>query len=105
MTKETAIKLFQDQRVRVHWNNDQEKWYFSIIDVIEVLTESPRPRKYWNALKTKLKDKGSELSHKLGQLKMTGIQKPLLRIFLNFSANTHCTHSQSHNCQHTTQAM
>lgn len=70
MLKETAIKLFHDQRVRVHWNNDQEKWYFSIIDVIEVLTESPRPRKYWNAFKTKLKDEGSELSHKLGQLKM-----------------------------------
>lgn len=70
MTKETAIKLFQDQRVRVLWDNDQEKWYFSIIDVVEVLTESPRPRKYWNALKTKLKDEGSELSHKLGQLKM-----------------------------------
>ena len=70
MTKETAIKLFKDQRVRVLWDSDQEKWYFSIIDVIEVLTESPRPRKYWNALKTKLKDEGSELSHKLGQLKM-----------------------------------
>ncbi len=70
MTKETAIKLFQDQRVRVHWNKDQEKWYFSIIDVIEVLTESPRPRKYWNALKTKLKNEGSEVSHKLGQLKL-----------------------------------
>lgn len=70
MTKETAIKLFQDQKVRVLWDNDKEKWYFSIIDVIEVLTESPRPRKYWNALKTKLKSEGSELSHKLGQLKM-----------------------------------
>jgi len=70
MTKETAIKLFQDQKVRVLWDNDKEKWYFSIIDVIEVLTESPRPRKYWNALKTKLKGEGSELSHKLGQLKM-----------------------------------
>lgn len=70
MTKETAIKLFQDQRVRVHWNNDQEKWYFSIIDVIEVLTESPRPRKYWNALKTKLIKEGSEVSHNLGQLKL-----------------------------------
>lgn len=65
MTKETAMKLFQDQRVRVHWDNDQEKWHFSIIDVIEVLTESPRPRKYWNALKTKLKNEGSELPHKL----------------------------------------
>mgnify|MGYP000751889848 CR=1 FL=1 len=70
MTKENAIKLFQDQRVRVQWNDEQEKWLFSIIDVIEVLTDSPRPRKYWNALKTKLKKEGSELSHKLGQLKM-----------------------------------
>lgn len=70
MTKETAINLFQDKRVRVHWDNEHEKWYFSIIDVIEVLTESPRPRKYWNALKTKLTDEGSQLSHNLGQLKM-----------------------------------
>lgn len=70
MTKENAIKLFQDQKVRVHWNDEQEKWYFSIIDVIEVLTESPRPRKYWSALKSKLKNEGSELSHNLGQLKM-----------------------------------
>ena len=70
MTKENAIKLFQDHRVRVHWDEEQEKWYFSIIDVIEVLTDSPRPRKYWNALKTKLKKEGSEASHKLGQLKM-----------------------------------
>jgi hypothetical protein len=70
MKKETAIKLFQDHRVRVEWDDDQEKWFFSIIDVIELLTESPRPRKYWNALKTKLKNEGSELSHKLGQLKM-----------------------------------
>ena len=70
MTKENAIKLFQDKRVRVHWDEKQEKWFFSIIDVIEVLTDSPRPRKYWNALKTKLKKEGSELSHILGQLKM-----------------------------------
>ena len=70
MTKENAIKLFQDHRVRVQWNDEQEKWFFSIIDIIEVLTDSPRPRKYWNALKTKLKKEGSELSHKLGQLKM-----------------------------------
>jgi hypothetical protein len=70
MTKESAIKLFQDQKVRVVWDNDKEKWYFSIIDVIEVLTGSPRSRKYWNALKNKLKNEGSELSHKLGQLKM-----------------------------------
>ena len=70
MTKENAIKLFQDQRVRVHWDNDQEKWYFSIIDVIGVLTGSERPRKYWSDLKSKLKSEGSQLSEKIGHLKM-----------------------------------
>lgn len=64
------IKLFESKKVRTHWDEEQEKWYFSIIDVIEALTDSPRPRKYWNALKTKLNQEGSELSHKLGQLKM-----------------------------------
>jgi hypothetical protein len=70
MTKETAIKLFEDKKVRSVWDVEQEKWYISIIDVIEVLTGSPRPRKYWSALKTKLQVEGSELSHNLGQLKM-----------------------------------
>jgi hypothetical protein len=64
------IKLFESKKIRSQWNADAEKWFFSIVDVIEVLTDSPRPRKYWNALKTKLKTEGSELSHKLGQLKM-----------------------------------
>ena len=73
MTKENAIKLFQDQRVRVHWDRDQEKWYFSIIDVIGVLTGSERPRKYWSDLKSKLKSKGSEVSEKIGQLKMKSL--------------------------------
>jgi hypothetical protein len=70
MEKENEIKIFEEKSVRTIWDADQEKWYFSIIDVIEVLTGSPRPRKYWNALKTKLNAEGSELSHKLGQLKM-----------------------------------
>ena len=65
-----TIKLFEEKKVRTHWNEDLQKWYFSIIDVIEILTDSPRPRKYWNALKTKLKTEGSELSQFLGQLKM-----------------------------------
>ena len=64
------IKLFEDKKVRSIWDANQEQWYFSIVDVIEVLTESPRPRKYWNALKTKLKNEGSQLSQNLGQLKM-----------------------------------
>jgi hypothetical protein len=70
MSKENAIKIFEQKQVRTHWDEKQEKWYFSVIDVIEILTESPRPRKYWNALKTKLKEEGSELSQNLGQLKM-----------------------------------
>jgi hypothetical protein len=70
MDKEKAIKLFQDRKVRVHWDEDQEKWYFSIIDVIAILTESERPRRYWNDLKTKLKDEGSQVSEKIGHLKM-----------------------------------
>ena len=70
MTKEAAIKLFQDHRVRVEWDNDQEKWLFSIIDIIGILTESERPRKYWSDLKKKLRTEGSEVSEHIGQLKM-----------------------------------
>lgn len=70
MTKETAIKLFEQKQIRSVWSEEEEKWYFSIVDVIEVLTESPNPRKYWSVLKTRLKKEGSELSDKIGQLKM-----------------------------------
>ena len=70
MNKLDAIKVFENKGVRTIWDEKQEKWYFSVIDVIEILTDSPRPRKYWNALKTKLKVEGSELSQNLGQLKM-----------------------------------
>lgn len=70
MTKENSIILFNQKEVRRHFDEDQELWYFSVVDVVEVLTDSPRPRKYWNALKTKLKEEGSQLSQKMGQLKM-----------------------------------
>lgn len=70
MDKENSIKLFQDKRVRVLWDEEHEKWYFSIIDVIEVLTGTDRPRKYWSDLKSKLTSEGSQLSEKIGQLKM-----------------------------------
>ena len=70
MTKETGIKIFDQKQIRSLWDKEQEKWYFSVVDVIEVLTDSPRPRKYWSALKTKLQTEGSELSQVLGQLKM-----------------------------------
>ena len=70
MTKKDSIKLFEDNTIRTVWDSDKEKWYISIVDVVAVLTGSPRPRKYWNALKTKLKEEGSQLSQNLGQLKM-----------------------------------
>ena len=70
MTKETSVKLFEDRKVRSLWDSEQEKWYISVVDVIEVLTESNRPRKYWDDLKRKLQAEGSELSEKIGQLKM-----------------------------------
>ncbi len=70
MTKENAIKLFQDKKVRVQWDEDREKWFFSIVDIIGILTESPNPRKYWSVLKTRLKKEGSLLATKCSQLKM-----------------------------------
>lgn len=68
--KQDAIKIFDDKKVRAIWDSEQEKWYFSITDVIEILTNSNRPRKYWGDLKAKLIKEGSELSEKIGQLKI-----------------------------------
>ena len=70
LEKENAIKLFDDKKIRVAWNEDEEKWHFSIIDVIAVLTESPNPRNYWKVLKSRLKDEGSELVTNCNQLKL-----------------------------------
>jgi len=64
------IKIFESKRIRSVWVEKEEKWYFSVVDVIEVLTESDRHRKYWSDLKSKLAKEGSELSAKIGQLKM-----------------------------------
>jgi hypothetical protein len=74
---ENKIKLFEHKKVRTHWDEKEEKWYFSIIDVIEILTGTDRGRKYWNDLKTKLKKEGSELSEKIGQLKMEAVDGKL----------------------------
>ena len=70
MTNETNIKLFEDRKVRSVWDAEAEKWYVSIIDVIEILTGSPNPRKYWSVLKTRLKKEGSELATNCSQLKL-----------------------------------
>lgn len=70
MTKENAIKLFEGRLVRVVWDEKSEKWFFSIVDTIAVLTDSPNPRKYWSVLKTRLKKEGSELTTNCSQLKL-----------------------------------
>jgi hypothetical protein len=65
------IKLFESKKIRSVWNEKEQKWYFSIIDIIAVLTDSYRPRKYWSDLKKKLLNEGYEqLSEKIGQLKL-----------------------------------
>lgn len=70
MTDKNAVKIFEEKQVRTVWDEEQEKWFFSIIDVIAALTGNERPRKYWNDLKTKLLREGSQLSDFIGQLKM-----------------------------------
>ena len=68
--EQSEIKLFEGQNIRYVWDEEKEQYFFSVVDVIQVLTESPRPRKYWNALKTKLQAEGSEVSQNMGQLKL-----------------------------------
>ena len=70
MTQKGAIKLFEEKKVRTLWDLENEQWYFSIVDVIAILTESPNPRKYWSVLKTRLKAEGSQLATNCSQLKM-----------------------------------
>ena len=71
MTKETAIRLFESKKIRVQWNSTNEKWYFSIIDIIETLTESQNSRRYWSDLKRKLTKEGfSQLYEIIVQLKL-----------------------------------
>jgi len=64
------IQLFESKRIRSVWVESEEEWYFSIVDVVAVLTESPNPRKYWSVLKTRLKQEGSQLATNCSQLKM-----------------------------------
>ena len=70
MAQEETIKLFDEKQVRYVWDDEQERYYFSVVDVIQVLTDSDRPRKYWSDLKRRLEEEGSELSAKIGQLKL-----------------------------------
>ncbi|MFV0584251.1 MAG: Bro-N domain-containing protein [Parabacteroides gordonii] len=70
MTHTNAIKLFEEKKVRTLWDDETEEWYFSIVDVVSILTESVDGRKYWNKLKQRLKAEGSELVTNCRQLKL-----------------------------------
>lgn len=70
MTKEASIKIFEQKQVRTHWDEEEEKWYFSIVDVVGILSESVDGRKYWNKLKQRLKEEGNETVTNCHQLKM-----------------------------------
>jgi DNA-damage-inducible protein D len=68
--KEKSIVLFDDKKIRRLWDEDQEEWYFSIIDVVDILTDSATPKRYWSDLKRKLKLEGSEVYDNIVRLKM-----------------------------------
>ncbi len=70
MTKVNAIQLFENKKVRAIWDSDQEKWFVSIVDVVDALTDSPNPNNYWKVLKNRLKKEGSQLVTDCNQLKM-----------------------------------
>ena len=68
MDKDKALVVFQGKKIRRIWH--KKEWWFSVVDIIEALTESERARKYWSDLKVKLAEEGFELSEKIGQLKL-----------------------------------
>lgn len=70
MTKETALKLFEEKQIRSIWDEKEEKWYFSIVDAVGVLSESLNPNNYWKVLKNRLKKEGSQLVTNCNQLKL-----------------------------------
>lgn len=70
MVKQNAIKVFEEKKVRTLWDSETEEWYFSVVDVVAVLTDSENPRRYWSDLKRKLAKEGSQLYAEIVQLKM-----------------------------------
>ncbi|MEI7421713.1 MAG: Bro-N domain-containing protein [Prolixibacteraceae bacterium] len=70
MSQENKIQLFQDKKVRTHWDAEHEQWYFSVVDIVAILTDSPNPNNYWKVLKHRLKKEGNESVTNCNQLKM-----------------------------------
>ena len=65
-----SMTIFEGSKIRRVWDDEKELWFFSVVDVVGVLAQNDRPRKYWDDLKRKLKQEGSEVSEKIGQLKL-----------------------------------
>ena len=76
----STIKLFETKQVRSVWDAELEVWFFSIVDVVGILTDSPNARKYWSVLKTRLKKEGSQLTTDCSQLNICPRIPPLSRI-------------------------
>ena len=74
----TSIRFYNDREVRAVWDEENAKWWFSVVDVVAAITESPNPRKYWSVLKTRLKKSGNELTTKCSQLKLTAADGELI---------------------------
>ena len=70
MSKQEIVKIFGDRKIRSVWDDEAEKWYFSIVDVVAVLTESENPRNYWKVLKNRLKKEGNQTVTNCNQLKL-----------------------------------
>lgn len=70
MDENNGMQLFENKRIRTAWDEEREDWWFSVVDVVAVLTDSPNPRKYWSVLKTRLKKEGNQLATNCSQLKM-----------------------------------
>ena len=70
MENDKSVQLFEDKKIRTSWDSENEEWYFSVVDVVSVLTKSADGRKYWNKLKERLKKEGNQSVTKCHQLKM-----------------------------------
>lgn len=90
MSEENKIQISEDKKIRTAWNESEEEWYFSIVDVISVLTDSNEPRRYWSDLKRKLKAEGANQLYenivqlKMQSLRMVKITKQMLQIQNSF---------------------
>ena len=79
MTKQQAIQLFEQKQVRTVWDEEQEKWYFSIVDVVAVLSDSVDATAYWRKLKQRLRAEGNETVTNCHGLKMRAVNRSFLR--------------------------